>query len=575
MSDVDKIKDAVSVVDVVSRYVELKKAGINYAGRCPFHNEKTPSFYVSPDRGSFKCFGCGEGGDVITFLEKIEGLDFREVLTKLSEETGIPLTAGTSTGGQNSVNKDTLYDVLKKATVFWQKTLVKNPQALEYLKKRNFTKQQLLDYQIGYAPNAWEDLKNYLDTQGVPLAIQEEAGLIKKGDTGKHYDRFRDRIIFPLRDSGGRVVAFSGRYIGSDDVSAKYLNSPETPVFNKSKELYGLDMAKNAMRKNNFAVIVEGQVDLVMSQSVFPNSVATSGTSLTRQHLEQIKRFCDRLVFVFDSDNAGIEAAHKASLLALQQDFQVKIVTLPQGSDPADIVVVDENQYRTYIKDAYDVFDFWIHHILHDGFSPREKNKKIEEKIIPLLAIHGNALEQDRYIKHCAFKLDVSQDALLNLLHAQSSKQHTAVQSPQINDGGGHTDQTGVPGRGAAYLALLHVLGTLELWNKSLSDGERWATDADFTKLLSDDVRADYERAMLGLDPEVLSDQFFEIEKKYKTRIILENEILELQQNLLTRKKQITQHQLLKKQKKLIQEGKDEEAKEVLQALTKLHTQNG
>jgi DNA primase len=285
MQDVARIKDALAIEEVVGQYVELKKAGINYTGLCPFHSEKTPSFFVSPERGTYKCFGCGEGGDIFSFVQSLEGMEFREVLEKFSRDTGIPLEAKSSQTGVKKDSKDKLYAIMDWARWYWQKQLATHPQAIEYLKRRGFSKDQIMKYQIGYAPEGWNNLLDFLQTKDISEQDIEQAGLIKKGDKGGYYDRFRDRIIFPLRNASGKVVAVSGRYIGEDDQSAKYLNSPETPIFNKSRELYGIDMAKTAMRKNNFAVVVEGQVDLIMGQSVFPNTLATSGTALSKEHL--------------------------------------------------------------------------------------------------------------------------------------------------------------------------------------------------------------------------------------------------------------------------------------------------
>ncbi len=560
MNEVEAIKDALSIIDVVGRYVDLKKAGINYSGLCPFHHEKTASFYVSPERKTYKCFGCGEGGDIYSFVEKMEGMEFREVLEKFSLETGITLqksTGNTKSSSKKSISK--LQAIMEHAQVFYQKELANNPQAIEYLKKRGFTKQQVLDYKVGYAPNSWNVLKFHLLKQGILEQDIEQAGLIKKGEQGSTYDRFRDRIIFPFRDISGSTIAFSGRYVGSDDVSAKYLNSPATPIFNKSKELYGMDTAKQAMRKNNFAIVVEGQVDVIMGQSVYLNTVATSGTALTTEHVQNIKRFTDRIIFVFDSDEAGINASFKASVIALSLDCEVRIASLEPGKDPADLISESVDTYKEIIKDAHDVFDFWIYLVHHDKKTPREQTKIIEERIIPLLYEHGNPLEQDRYIKHISSQLNLNIEALRTRIKTLAPTHSKITSSESLQNTSSREIVAGA--HPLERLSLLH------LWQQALGES-RWVEvkhmitdrlqEADmviFTDFVNSHKEEDKEKT------------FFEFEKIYQSSIMLENDIHELCDRVSTYRTKERQKELAEQHKQALREGREEEARELLQAL--------
>lgn len=571
MQDLERIKDALPINEVVGQYVELKKAGINYTGLCPFHAEKTPSFFVSPERGTYKCFGCGEGGDIFSFVQAMEGMGFREVLEKFSRETGIPLEQKTKAQAQISNSKDRLFVVMDWARLYWQKELATHPKALEYLKKRGFSKQQIIDYQIGYAPDGWNNLLDFLQSKNIPKEDIEQAGLIKQGNRGGYYDRFRDRIMFPLRNAGGKVIAASGRYIGSDDQAAKYLNSPETPIFNKSRELYGIDTAKQAVRKNNFAIVVEGQVDLVMGQSVFPNTVATSGTALSRDHLALIRRFADRIIFVFDSDDAGNRASFKASLLALELDFEVNIAQLPKGADPADIILDNRDEYKRIIKHSRGVFEYWVHHLVHTGMSQRDRAKAIEETIFPLLAHHGNALEQDRYIQYVATQLHLGADAIRAQL--QKHKKHGALpQAPHAVEPIPQHSLDTRPGH-----TPVERLALIVYWQNTLAHDQKLI---DVNQAVYEKIDADtqsYVNTALAEIPnlENLDAELFKLENLYETSIILENDIKELLGHLSTYRSKEHQNYLMQAYRQAKAAGEEIQAIEYLQQLQQILTQYG
>ena len=571
MNDIEAIREALNIQEVVGRYVELKKAGINYSGLCPFHQEKTPSFFVSPDRGTYKCFGCGEGGDIYSFVEKIEGLGFREVLEKFSQETGIPLSNQSRSSPGEKKNKDTYYALAEEARIFWQKKLEEHPHARDYLTHRGFTQDQVMRFALGYAPLAWDALKAHLLSQGSSEQDIQEAGLIKQGEKGGTYDRFRDRIIFPLRNQAGKTVAFSGRYIGQNEQDAKYLNSPETPIFHKSKELYGLDTARQAIRVNNFVLVVEGQIDLVLGQSVYPNTVATSGTALTTQHLELLRRFTDRIIFVFDSDKAGVQAAFKASLLALTQDFEVRLARLPEDGDPADLIQKDPTLYKQVIKEAQDVYQYWIDTINQGGISEREKTKLIEEKVIPLLSVHSNPLEQDRYAQRVIQGLGLNETSLYQRMKQLKTRSKSSNRAP--------LSTTKSPQAPPESSNPLDRLVDLALWQDSLEQAHRFVEISTITDQLDSLSQGIFQEALQeGREEkrqEELSQAFFEFEKMYQTSIMLENDINELLAHLSTYRLKQRQKELTSQHHVAIREGRTEEANKILQEIQTILSTHG
>ena len=556
---VEQIKERTELSRIVGNYVQLKKSGINMSGRCPFHREKTPSFYVSDERGTYKCFGCGEGGDVFTFLEHMEGLSFKEALAKLAVETGVSLNNSSGRKQTHGVDsKDRLRQCMKLAVTFWQRSLAGSPEAIEYLKKRGFTKQQVIDYQIGYAPDEWSSLKGSLLEKGVSEKDLIDAGLVKYNDERKSsYDRFRKRIMFPLRSVTGEVIAASGRYLGNDkeDKTAKYLNSPETALFSKSKELYGFDTAKEAIRKNAFVIVVEGQVDMVMSQSVFANTVATSGTALTEQHMKSLKRFCSRVLFMFDSDDAGINASHKASLIAFAYGFEVRIATLPKGKDPADIVAESIEEYRAHVRNAQDIFDFWIGQVNQSDMKGADRSILIEQRILPLIKSLESALEQDRYIAHVAEHTLYSKEALLRQLDKTSGSE-----SPI----GEYEQKEPIPSvLGSAERRLLGIYHYAQVKNKS-------SVLNLFNTRLQDTLKLKQE----SLGKEEQEQILFEIEKDFQNDIMIENDLKELLVIVQNAQKIEKKKQLLERYKQLIREHKTDEASIVLQEINSLKNNN-
>ncbi|MBL7045325.1 MAG: DNA primase, partial [Parcubacteria group bacterium] len=376
-SQVEQIKEKLGIVDVVSQYLKLEKAGSNFRARCPFHNEKTPSFFVSPTRNSYYCFGCNAKGDIFSFVEAFEGLDFVGALKVLGEKAGVQIVF------ENKQDKDErvgLYSVMEKASMFFEENLKKESKIQEYLKERGLEEKTITDWRIGYAPDSWSSLIDFLKKTHSIQEI-EKVGLIKKKEGGsEYYDRFRGRIMFPIFDNSGRVVAFSGRIFKDDGKSAKYMNSPETVLFSKSKILYGYDRAKFSIRKHNFSIVVEGQMDLLMShQAGFTNTVALSGTALTLEHIELLKRLSTNIVLAFDSDNAGVASSGKSAIIGLENNMDVKVAHLKDGNDPADVInnpsADGKQEWKDAIKNAKHIVEFSLN-VLLDKYPPAGGDKR-------------------------------------------------------------------------------------------------------------------------------------------------------------------------------------------------------
>ncbi len=317
--DAERVKERLDIAEIVGGYVKLDKAGQSFKGRCPFHNEKTPSFFVSPLRQSYYCFGCGAKGDIFTFVQELEGLSFREALKSLAEKAGVEISNRPEAIKARG-EKDELLQALEVATQFFENELSKNEAAKKYVLSRGITEASIKKWRLGYAPAEWRALYSHMLQLGFKKDVLVKAGLVKpvaEGVGKEPYDVFRDRVIFPLSDSNGEVIAFSGRALAPEAVP-KYLNSPDTILFTKSEVLYGLDKAKEKIRKQNYAVLVEGQVDLVLSHQIgVENTVASSGTAFTERHLERLKRLSKRIILGFDGDTAGEKAGEKAAELGL------------------------------------------------------------------------------------------------------------------------------------------------------------------------------------------------------------------------------------------------------------------
>src|SRR5262245_60284815 len=340
----EQIRAASDIVDVIGSYLPLKRAGANFTALCPFHKEKTPSFNVNPHRQIFYCFGCHKGGDVFTFVKEYESIDFVEAVKRLADRAKITLEYEKGAVEQQSKHlKDTLLQIHEQITQRWQSALANEAggqTAREYLAKRGVSGDAVKLFRLGAAPEAWDDTVNWAKSKGHELALVEKAGLIlRKEGTDRYYDRFRGRLMFPICDEQGRVIAFSGRILSGDEKTAKYVNSPETPIFTKSKVFFGLDKAKRAILDAGHAIICEGQLDMIACfMAGVQNIVAPQGTAFTADHARIIKRFVDEVILCFDSDAAGQNAAVRALDSLLASGLAIRVATVPAPHDPDSFV---------------------------------------------------------------------------------------------------------------------------------------------------------------------------------------------------------------------------------------------
>jgi len=420
-SSVPKIKERLSIVDVISSYIQVEQSGKNFKARCPFHNEKTPSFFISPDRGTYYCFGCGEKGDIFSFVEKFEGADFMGALKLLAERAGVKLEYEKT--DKNKDKKELYFEILEEATKFFEINFDKDPKPRAYLLSRGLNYTSIKNFRIGFVKDEWRSLSDYLLNNGYKKEDIEAVGLIKQTEKGA-YDRFRSRIMFPISDSSGRVIAFSGRIFGKDDAAeAKYLNSPDTPLFYKSNVLFGIDKAKSSIRTRGYSIVVEGQMDLIMSHQIgFTNTVAVSGTAFTDNivdneskinNLGLIRRLSSNIIFAYDGDSAGIRAASRSSMIALSLDMQVKITNMPEGKDPADIIRENEDAWKDIIKKASDIVTFHVDRICKNTNDIRQRGKQVRDVIFPFLMMIKSSIDKSSYISLIHSKTGIPSDAIM------------------------------------------------------------------------------------------------------------------------------------------------------------------
>jgi DNA primase len=452
MSDVvQQIKDRLNIIDVVSSYVELHKAGKNFKGKSPFTNEKTPSFYVSPERGMYYCFSTSQGGDIFTFIQTMEGVDFKGALKILADKARVELVP---VSPEKQTERDRLYALLDAAAEFYQTQLRENDGAQAYLKDRGVLADTIASWRIGFAPGpplgGWRTTKEYLMNKGFTATELFKAGLIKQADQGKEpYDVFRNRIMFPLFDQSGRVVAFSGRTLDTEAGVPKYVNSPETDLYKKSELLYGYDRAKHGIRQLDFSLLVEGQFDVVMShQAGYGNTVAVSGTALTQSHVQLLERISRRVVLALDSDKAGIAAARRAADLMLRRGLDVKVAMLPL-KDPADIVKEDPKEYKRVIGHSVHVIEWLMKHLIDQGLEARTLKLRAREEVIPYIPLLPNKIDQDHFEQIVAEALGTTKDAVHYEVErceekeqAESQKYKSSQAPIPVTEESGKTDDT-------------------------------------------------------------------------------------------------------------------------------------
>ncbi len=543
-SATETIKDRLGIVEVVSSYMKIDKAGTNYKGRCPFHHEKTPSFFVSPARNSYYCFGCGAKGDIFSFVQEFEKVDFLGSLKLLAERAGVELEQFRTNNGQKS-ESDRLYAVLEKSAEFYTANLLRNKKALEYLHGRGLSDKMISDWRIGYAENEWRKLHDMMGTKNVSDEDMEKVGLIKRsekevpGRSVSFYDRFRARIMFPLFDASSRVIGYSGRIFGvPDSEGPKYLNSPDTPLFNKSEILYGYHKAKEGIREWRYAILVEGQMDLLMChQHGFTNTVATSGTSLTIQHLEKLKKISDNLMLVYDADKAGLKATLRAWTSALSLGMDVKVASLPAGEDPASLLLKDKEAFKQAIKHSKHIIDYYIDILLKENLPEIAFKRAVEKEVLPYIAVIDSAIERSNFISKVSLKTGIYESDIREQLEkisvngikgnnsngASKFDENSTAKSHNLQAESGtynlHISKTSTPYKGD--IVLRRLVG-LAIWKK----------DREIIEKIKHIVSLEeYERAKQDFDspPE---DLVFEAEMLFEGSKKIDKDIEELLQEL-------------------------------------------
>jgi DNA primase len=416
----ERIRAASDIVDVIGSYLPLKKAGANFTALCPFHKEKTPSFNVNPHRQIFHCFGCHKGGDVFTFVKEYENIGFMDAIRRLAERAKIPLEFDQTPGEQQSRHiKDQLLQIHEQITQRWQNALLNEASgqiARDYLAKRGVSPDAVKLFRLGYAPEAWDDTVNWAKNKNHDLAVVEKAGLILRKEGGEHYyDRFRGRLIFPICDEQGRVIGFSGRVLSGDEKTAKYVNSPETPIFTKSRVFFGLDKSKRALLDAGFAIVCEGQLDLIACfMAGVQNIVAPQGTAFTADHARIIKRYVDEVVLCFDSDEAGQNAAVRSLDHLLASGLAVRVAVVPAPHDPDSFIKANGGEaFRKLVEGAEGFFDYYLNRLckLDDTNSDKGRNAILRGMAE---AVHktGNSVLVDKYAQKTALRLGVSPEAV-------------------------------------------------------------------------------------------------------------------------------------------------------------------
>jgi DNA primase len=410
-SPIEEIKAKLDIAEVVGSYIKLTKAGVNYKALCPFHGEKTPSLFVSPSRQIWHCFGCGEGHSIFDFIMKIEGIEFGDALRILAQKAGVELKP---LKPELRTKRQRFYEICELAVKFYQKQLEKSSKGKkvkEYLLKRGINQESIEKWKLGWAPDSWQGLSDFLGSQGYNKQEIEKTGLAIKNEKGSYFDRFRSRIMFPVFDLNSQVIGFGGRVLKKEKEVSKYMNTPNTLLYDKSRVLYGLDRSKVGIRKNDFCMLVEGYIDVILAhQANMKNVVATSGTALTPFHLTILKRYSNNLSLAFDMDFAGDAATKRGINLAQTRGFNIKVVSMPEGKDPADIISLNPEKFKKMVEGSISILKFYF----QNAFSQFDKKtaegkREISNILLPIIKRISNRIEQSSWVQELASKLNVKE----------------------------------------------------------------------------------------------------------------------------------------------------------------------
>jgi DNA primase len=418
MQPSEEIKSRLDIVDVIREYIQLKPAGVNFKAKCPFHREKTPSFMVSPEKQIWHCFGCGKGGDIFNFIMEIEGVSFVEALRILAPKAGVALKKQDPT---LISTRNRLLDIMELARKYYNKFLLGSDQAKaarEYLARRGLDEETIIQWQIGYSPDEWERTSNFFKKQGYREKEIFQAGLSVKSEKGsRFYDRFRGRIMFPINDINGNTVAFSARVSPEKEGTekmGKYINSPQTIIYDKSRILFGLDKAKLEIKRADLAILVEGQMDVITShQHGFKNTVASSGTALTAEQINILKRYSPNIALAFDADEAGSLAADRGIREAMAAEMNIKVIIVPNGKDPDECIRKSPEVWHAAVTEAKPMMQYYFDKVFAklDLTSP-EGRREAAKALLPMIAKLGNRIEQDIWLQKLSEKIDVAESLL-------------------------------------------------------------------------------------------------------------------------------------------------------------------
>lgn len=429
----ERVRSANDIVDVIGSHVPLKRAGGSFVALCPFHKEKSPSFHVNPTRQIFHCFGCHKGGDVFSFIRDFESVDFPEAVRRLAERARIPLE--TEQGGLDAPQrhiKEQLLQIHEQITVRWQSALTTEASgqiARDYLARRQVSTDAVRLFRLGYAPDLWDDTVNWARSKGFDVELMEKAGLILRREGGGHYDRFRGRLMFPICDEQGRVIGFSGRVLTGDEKTAKYVNSPETPIFTKSKVFFGLDKSKRALLEARHAIVCEGQLDLIACfMSGVQNVVAPQGTAFTSDHARILRRYVEEVVLCFDSDEAGQNAAVRSLEHLLASGLAVRVAEVPSPHDPDSLIKANGAQaFRDVVTSAEGFFDWYLRRLVKQNDITTDKGRLgVLRSMADAVLRTGNAVLADTYAQKTALQLGVRPEAVRTEFRRQSGSRGPA-----------------------------------------------------------------------------------------------------------------------------------------------------
>ncbi len=522
MSSIDEIKARIDIVDLVSETVQLRRSGKNYTGFCPFHsNTRTPAFVVFPETGTWRCFGqCNEGGDIFGFMMKKEGWDFAETLRYLADKAGVQLKPPTPQEEAIAEEHDHIRSLLEEAVTFYRHQLVNTPpgeKAHEYLKQRGLDGETIEAFGLGYAPNSWDAGLNHFKSKGYTEQDLLDAGLVTERDSGGFYDRFRHRVVFPIRDERGRMAGFGARVLNPEDIP-KFINSPQTPVFDKGHLLYGLERARRPIRAQDQVVIVEGYLDVIaLHQAGYTNTVSPMGTALTDRQLNLLKRFSRRIILALDSDAAGDKATLRGLEVARQTldresdpvfdargllrhearlKADIRVTTLPEGMDPDDVVQRDPGEWERIIQNAKPI----VAHVMdtlstsYDLTDPKAKDE-IASQVLPLIKDIPSAIERDTYRQRLARLLRVDERALLSEPRSQApGRRPYRTRKPSET----HRAESAVIQIASNYALEAHALGVLLRRPDLLYNVDRNLQEQGLSRLSKDDFQHADHQTLLG-----------------------------------------------------------------------------